>query len=76
VHVLRERLDLLERRIRQHAVAEIEDVAGATARAAQDIVRRGKQPVLRAEKERRMFEELRGGRTTVELLGLDPSQLD
>ncbi len=31
MHVLGEGLHVLDRRVRQHAVAEIEDVAGATA---------------------------------------------
>jgi len=30
----------------------------------------------RAQKESRLFEELRAGRSTLELLGLDPSPVD
>jgi hypothetical protein len=30
----------------------------------------------RAEKEARMFDELRSGKTTIELLGLDPSSVE
>ena len=32
--------------------------------------------IARAEKEQRLFEELKAGRTTVELLGLDPAPID
>ena len=45
MHVPRELLHALERRLRQHAVAEIEDVAGPPARASQDVVRGGEQAI-------------------------------
>ena len=54
VHVPRERLDVLDRRRRQDAVAEIEDVAGPSAGAAQHVVGRGEQAIERAEQQRRI----------------------
>ena len=41
MNVLRERLHLLERRVGQNAVAQIENVTGASTRTSQHIVRCG-----------------------------------
>src|SRR4029079_9364952 len=54
VHVSRERLDVLEWCRRQDAVAQVEDVAGTTARAVQDIVGRGNHAIERPEQQRRI----------------------
>ena len=54
MHVPRELLDALERRTRQHAVAEIEDVPGPAARASQHVVGAGEQAIDGAEQQRRI----------------------
>ena len=54
VHVPRERLHVLERRLRQDAVAEIEDVARAAGRAPQHVVGGGQQALGRTEQQRRI----------------------
>src|SRR6266849_9027664 len=43
--VSRERLDGLQRTVGEYAVAEVEDVSGASGRAAQDVVRRADHAV-------------------------------
>ena len=60
MHVLRERLHLFERRFRQHAVAEIEDVAGPSAGASQHIVCRREQAFRGPEQQRRIEVALDG----------------
>src|SRR5689334_16018774 len=52
--VTRERLYVFDRRRRQDAVAEIEDMPGTAGGAREDVVRRGKHAVERAEQERRI----------------------
>ena len=54
VHVARERLHVLDRRRRQDAVSEIEDVARAAGGAAQHVARAGEQAIARAEQQRRI----------------------
>src|ERR1019366_1949587 len=52
MHIPRERLDVLERRRRQNAMAEIENVAVSSARARQHIVGRGEHAIERPEEKR------------------------
>ena len=54
MHVARERLDVLERGRRQDAVTEVEDVAGPSARACEDLVGRREHAIERAEQQRRI----------------------
>ena len=54
MHVARERLDVLDRRHRQDAVAEIEDVSRPSARARQHVVGRREHAIERAEQQRRI----------------------
>ena len=54
MHVARERLDVLDRRRRQDAVAQVEDVARPSAGARQHVVGRGEDAIERAEQQRRI----------------------
>ena len=54
-------------------VADGDGVAVVTAAAVEEVLRASR---LRAEKEAAMFGALREGRTTIELLGLDPSPVE
>ena len=54
MHVARERLHVLDRRRRQDAVTEVEDVARRVRRARQDFVGRGEHAIERAEQQRRI----------------------
>jgi hypothetical protein len=54
VHVPCEHLEILDRRLRKHAVAEVEDVSGTSRGASQDVVCHAKQLLLRAEKQCRI----------------------
>jgi 4-hydroxy-4-methyl-2-oxoglutarate aldolase len=54
-------------------VGDADGVAVVSAAAIEDVVRAGR---ARADKEETMFDALRQGRTTVELLGLDTSPVE
>jgi 4-hydroxy-4-methyl-2-oxoglutarate aldolase len=54
-------------------VGDVDGVVVIPAARLEAVVRAGRE---RAAQERRMFDELRAGQTTVDLLGLDPSALD
>jgi 4-hydroxy-4-methyl-2-oxoglutarate aldolase len=54
-------------------VGDVDGVVVIPSARLDEVVAAGR---ARAEKERGLFEALRGGATTVELLALDPSQLD
>ena len=54
-------------------VGDVDGVVVVPSAVIDDVVAAAR---TRAEREQRMFDELRAGRTTVDLLGLDPSALD
>ena len=54
-------------------VGDADGVAVVPAATLAEVMKAGR---ARADKESTMFEALRSGRTTIELLGLDPSPVD
>src|SRR5262249_26037494 len=54
MHVPRERLHVIERRLRKNAVTEIEHMTRTTADARQDVVCPREQAIQGAEQERRI----------------------